>query len=166
MSLGSPGGVSGGVTAVCWPPGSAPQRRERLSLGGRGGEGGRAGMGKNPSGARRSKRRRVAGSIAAAAKLEHGDQRLPQLPGNCRFQTRRNLLLPLSLPPALAHPSSRAPPPPAARRPARCRHRPGAWERAPALDSCAGDWPPAGRGWTLTENENHQLVGGSGGGGH
>lgn len=46
----------------------------------------------------------------AAAELERGDQRLPKLPGNCRFQTRRNLLrLPLPFPPPspIPHPEPR-----------------------------------------------------------
>ena len=55
----------------------------------------------------------------AAAELDRGDQRLPKLPGNCRFQTRRNLLLlPLPFPPPspIPHPEPRPLPPRGARR--------------------------------------------------
>lgn len=85
--------------------------------------------GEAPSGTRA--RSSVARSSGAAAERERRDQRLPQLPGNWRFQTRRNLLpawpLPRPLRPGPA--PSRSAAPGALSSPARL------WGTSPALDS-------------------------------
>lgn len=145
MSPGGSRGVSGGVTGDRWPPGLRTRRRERLRPGGRRGQGGRARTGKI-----RGERAelRVSPSLDRSRPLlwswSSETNACPSCQETAAFKpaATSTSLVPS---PALARPSPRAPPTPTARRPARCRHRPGAWERAPAPDTGAGVLAPGGQ---------------------